>query len=587
MEQLKGFADYYNALDPSQPPPEKSYDLSNDIYQEPSSAPKQDSSAPAPATEGQPSPASAISAPKPVAVSAYSAPTSSSDLYNQLFSGVNKSLTQSTGALGGAVEKFNTAAGPGRTFESIGGAATISGALKPGSDLAEARSLVNAKYAGPQQLDQDTLDSLLGSLTELRPLGAALGSAAGAQELLRRRNPGLTSGQLQMESQRLLKDQGYRNLASQYQSQINSLFSDTQRAQSEAQALAQARTDQEAEISRLAREQLTGEQSALGKELDTRFASAAEKERASQLAYDKFTKSGSLEDLQALSAITGEDYSGFNTEGRQKSAAAQQAWADVMTNPEFASLADVPLAELGFTRHGREALYLPKEYVKELQKQGKTKREIKDIQALARKRNIALEQAGFSSGTATRGLSDAEKLAETPEQRKLREEGGEFAAYSPLYYRNELQGLEGGAENFTPADLRAYIQYQQGTSPTKASLSSADERSRYNALQDLLGGSDRLDEPLVANLPSEILADLDTYKADEARILGGRQEALESAEQSFEKKQAKKRARYKAENTTGGRLMSKMPGGRNLHSIMARLGQPGLKIAPGAVSRNF
>jgi hypothetical protein len=489
-------------------------------------------------------------------LTAFSRPTAPNEFYSGLFEPLGKQVEQGRQKLQEATAGFTQAAGPYRDFASAGGAGAIDAALIPGGDTEAARSLVGARYAGPGGLDQEAMDAITRGLTAIEPQTRNLTTYGGAEDLLKQGTAGLTRGQRRMETQRLLGDQGYRETAGAYQTAARDLLSDYSRAQEEARGIAEARTGQESGIARLAREDLTGRRSALGEGLEGRAQDLEAKDTALRDLYDAYTASGSAADLSALDAATSEDLSAFNTGTQARRAEAAQARAAIMADPRYASIASIPDLELSATRKGREALFLPKETLAKLQKEGKTKAQIKEVQSLARQRQVDLERL-FSPGTNKRAG------ATTKEHMKA----GEFADVAPMYFtKDRLTGQ--GIPSLDPEDPRSYIDFNEGVLPTRANVGTPEEQTRYNLIAELLGSPDRLESGLPLT-PAGLESDAERYTTTEAARKAELERRVAGSKKDWADLLKGKRSRYQqSERFTakggriGGSILAPGVGGR-------------------------
>ena len=143
-------------------------------------------------------------------------------------------------------------------------------------------------------------------------------------------------------------------------------------------------------------------------------------------------------------------------------------------------------------------------------------------------RQLALEQAGFSPGTVREaGQYDTSNAY------------GKFATYMPLYY------AEGGPQGamWQPADLREYLGFTPGTLPTRENLSTENQRTIYNNVEDLLGELDRIqtDEPFKA---AQAGAEVERFLTEEESLLSERETTLKGAAKDWGELVHKMRKKY-------------------------------------------
>lgn len=498
-----------------------------------------------------PSTAPAAQAPKPkktstqIQLGQFAAPQGGSEQYAKLFAPLAQQVQQGREQLSGAAQQFSQDVGGLRDYESSGAQAALQAALGPGSTAeqqAAAKSLVGAQYAGPTALDQATMDQLEQLFGRLAPRAGSLQTGLGIEDLLRTQAPALSEGQRRFEAKRIMQDPAYAAQAREYEQGIQELFSDYQRAQEEARAIAEQRTGEEQDIARRSREFLGGERESLSSDLEQAVTQAQERERALEDAYARFQETGSLEDLKALQAFgaEGTDFSKFDTELGRKDVEAEAAKAAIMDDPKYGAIQDVPLMVLGINEHGRETLEFDPAWWKE-NKDRFPKKKPKDhpevitrseLKALARERQLALEQGGFSPGSA------AAKNQKSVRQEAAKE-AGQYAAFDPLYYG---QGL--GLSEFEPADTRAYVTRKEGEQATRESLATPEDRQRYNLIQELLGEADRIEEvdPYTAG---EIRDEAARYVEEQDAEFKNRTEQLEKARKSMVKRTTKARGKVR------------------------------------------
>jgi hypothetical protein len=179
-----------------------------------------------------------------------------SDTYKSLFKPLSQKLEQGGQKLKETTNTFTEAAGPFRSYEGINARNTLQSALnaKPtdtanyNQAISGAKGLVGSKYTGPMNLDTSAMASVGGMAGELGTASKMLNKPVGTQELIKQATPGLTPGQLAVETRRTLKDPGYQAASRDYASQSARLYSDYLRSQEEAKSIGEQRTAQETDI---------------------------------------------------------------------------------------------------------------------------------------------------------------------------------------------------------------------------------------------------------------------------------------------------------------------------------------------------
>lgn len=490
-------------------------------------------------------------------VNPFAAPATSNPLYSGFFDPLAGQIGKGRDALGGAAQIFGQEAGPHRTFESAGGAGAIE------QDIETARgggafdlkgSLLGADYTGPGGLSQEARDQVAEILGGLQPRGRSLLSHGGAEDLLRGRVPGLTTGQYREEAARILQDPEYRALAQAYGSGIETLASDAARLGIEAEQVAGERRGEEEAIAQAARTYLAGERGEIADPLRARVEEAKARDRAEREAWARFQETGDPAELEGLGVDPGD----FISEASGKRAEAERIKAEVLARPEYERIKDIPLMDLGVSSHGREKLVWPREWFEE--NKGKyTKRELRELKDLARARQRDLEAAGFSPGTAVgptgRGRLTPEEREglSRAERRELKQEkkgAGEFALYDPLYFEDSAPDLQ-------LPDARQYITREEGVAITPEALATEEERARYNAIQAILGEQDLLEEPTLPYREPEIAGEAERFRADELAAVDAQREALEDLSGRWKRKVGRARDQAR-ERSTGATVTANL-----------------------------
>lgn len=560
---------------------EKTYDLSNDTAPTPAQAPQPSTSAAQQVGGTQPTtPAPAAPrGPQPLSFRATATSPQVEGPYGEYFGGVAGALGQQKEKTQAARTGFETAAGPSRTYESAGAQGTLESAIAPTSTLEgrqgraqsqeAARGFVGARYGGPSGLDQSAIDAINASYRELAPKAQSYRTGAGVQELIRGRAPGLTTGQLRFEAQRLLGDEGYQRQAAEQARAIEESYGDFLASQRTAEDFAKQRAGEEEDIANRSRAFLESQRGGLQGSLAERVAAANAETERTRNAFDTFQKTGELNDLAAIRPDLAAQ---FNTPQRQLSARAAETWQNVIG--QFDNLKDVPLMVAGISSHGFARRQLPREWVKENRKKY-TKRQWNQIMAQATERQNALEKAGFSPDlTGGKTIKNQKKLQAV--------KGGEFASVMPLYFGNDENLLDTNRERYEVADPRAFLNLEGGAPASEEQIASDEERQRYNAVQDILGGADRLDETTAPYIPAAITDETGRYAEEEAAAEKERQKAIGEQAKAYLKIAKKSRKKYTAGRT--GRLIGKTIGSEKLGAALGGLVNAGRTGDVGALT---
>jgi hypothetical protein len=279
---------------------------------------------------------------------------------------------------------------------------------------------------------------------------------------------------------------------------------------------AKQRTQEETGIRTGARAALEGARRDIYGDVDEAVLQAQDQNADLQALYDEAKRTGSFE---ALDAIPGVDAGAFNTPGRQAVAEAEQRRAEIMGDPRFAAVADIPPLELTINKRGREKFSLAgdesdRELWKEVTGGDLTREEFK----LLKERQQALE-AYFSPGS-----------------KKSKE--GALSTVAPLYHGEDLG-------EFAPADYRPYIGIDPGVAPERENLATTDQRYVVNMASDLLGEAERLDDAGEPFRAAAVFAQGQKYLEDEARELEARKETLDEREKTHLRAVNKARKKYK------------------------------------------
>lgn len=451
-----------------------------------------------------------------------------------LINPIQSGLQEQRGELQKAWETFQTQAGPSRTFESVGGAQTLGQAIETpettpdyAQKMLQAQQLLSSQYGGPQTLEEaQTLSPIKQQATEWQQQAQALQTGPGVQTLLGKAAPQLTGGQKKFEAQQIALTPGFGAERQAALQDVNKFWEELAERETAAQAKATERTSEEKAIGQKGQEYLAGQKTSISDAWNALIAQNQAEQEATQKAWENLYNTGTLEAIQAIPQAARAEYTPpvpegtppwevpapqqwtpeqFNTQARQDLAAAQQKYQDIMTNPKYASIANIPLEGLTIDQRGQE--------------------QFTNVAPLVQARQAELEAAGFSPGRATAGATQY----------------GKYATYMPLYY---TQGGPLGSQ-WTPEDYRNYFQYLPGVSPTRENVSTEQQRTIYNNIETLMGEVDRIEEAGEPLRAAKIAADVGRFLEDENTALEERKEKLTAAQQTWATQVKKARKNYK------------------------------------------
>lgn len=446
--------------------------------------------------------------------------------YASLFAPQQKAAQNTLQSLQVAAGKFNEGVTPFRTFESSGAEGTLRGAFAPDTSTQEAKdqakALVGASYGGPEGFDLEALAGLQTSAGDLRQRADSLQRQSGIENLVGEHSSGLTPGERAFEASRLRGSTDFGEAVQAGRRAAAGVTGEIQRASDLATSTAAARKEQETDIAKRSRDLLTGARTDVSDEIAAQVAAAQAEQKAAADAAAAFHETGSLEDLAKIpesARAGGWDPESFNTEARQTKEKADRVLADVMSR--YPDIADVPLLTLQTTKKGRETLGFPADWY-EANKNRKTKEEMNRIREQATARQRELEASGFTSKYWKDRYTS---VVDDPMSPGGLAQGSEFGLVMPLYFG---EGLE--QKDFTPADVRGYVEFDPGLSPARENISTKEQRAIYNNIQEILDDADRIAEAGEPYRAASMAADVATYLADEEAILGSRKEGLTSAQ---------------------------------------------------------
>jgi len=425
-------------------------------------------------------------------------------IYERLFNPIEKGIGQQREALAGSVQKFSTAAGDARTYEGIGAENVLSQAIRGdpatrAENERQARGFLSSVYTGPSMLDQEAISNITQALGGLQ---TQIGSSGGIQDLIRQTTPGLTPGQVRFEAGHLRGDPNFQSKLAQGQSDISRLYANLGVAGREAETFAKSRAESEKNIAERSRGYLESERGDILGQIQKRIEEEKAQQAQAQAAWDQFYGTGALEDLQAVNQTTGatQDLEPLKTDFRAKSGEAKAALDAILAR--YPDIKDVPLMQMGITSHGRQTLRFPDEWFA-TQGAKYSPSEMAAIKERARLRQGEIDPL-FSPRDAT-----------TP-----------YQLYAPSYFMGartpeELQGLM-----LQPEDLRLSASFDPGMLPAAENISTEDQRSVYNQIQNILGEVERLSSAGEPFRAASLALDLDGYFDREIAVMEKRKTEL-------------------------------------------------------------
>lgn len=471
---------------------------------------------------------------------------STGTFYEQLF-GTKDRLDKAGKALQEGQKSFYELAGPSRSFDAIGGQDTLRTAAEQGTRLDEAASLVGAQYKGPQNLAQENTDVVDTNLAQLQGVKPMLGSSIGVEDALVGLHPTMTRGERRMESEAVQKDPGFAAAAAEEQAKIDSLAKEYAAAQEKATAFAGQRQAEESDIANQSKGVLQGLEGDWRQQITDKAAQEQVLLDAANAAFAKFQETGDKTALEGIDPkYMGFQVSDLNSQTDALAREAEAKKAEIMA--EYSDLADIPLLQLAVSKHGHETLKLPAKWFDENAKQ-LPKKERDKLMARLKERQLALEGAGFASRkgkvgagktTTVSSVDPSMEPGDDATKKELKKyqaavknnRAGAYSEVDPLYF----QGTSGvGA--WKPLDARDYVLGWEGGAgkpPTPENMSTEEQRTVINRINQLLGEADNLQaaDPYKA---SQIQADVEGFFKDEAAEMARRRGSLTEAQQSWKK----------------------------------------------------
>lgn len=505
--------------------PGPEYDVSGDIARPPTGGPLTYQTPPAPQAppqQAQTQVPPAIQAAQPQAPP-QAAPVNlgyqtQGSLEERLFQPVQQAAGVGQEQLAQFADLFRQQAGPSRTFEQAGGTAPLETAVMGGA-TDPARALLASQYTGPQGLDPEASGYLMDLAGRLRTRQEALGTGGGLATTIRQSAPGATGGEARFTARDIL-DPAYRQRLAAATAGVDPF---AQRLESEitgAGEFAQQRAGEEESIARQAREYLGERKGGITEDIQSEIERQLGRQREARGIYGEALGAEGpramaevLRRAQETGALgEGIDPSGFISPTFQKGEEAQALEKSIMAKPEYASLKDIPVGVRGPSGSGRGTLAY---YTQDAQGNLTDIRETmsKSERKLFRKRQDELERQ-FDP---------------------LKSRGAETSALRPMQF----------GETFQSPEAAQYLEFDPGMRPSRGNVSTEEQRSQFNTINDLLGNLDRISEDENPFRAAVIGANIEQYLADEEEALEAQTGKVSQAAKEWHNQVKKMRKDYR------------------------------------------
>jgi hypothetical protein len=457
------------------------------------------------------------------------------NLQQRLFQPLQKGLEQTNTQTQALRTAFDTAAGPSRTFEGIGGQNQLEGAIKAGGIGAE--GLIGASYGGPSGLSPEDTAKLQDALNRV---STRTGSYQRPGELATyvQQSTGVNPGMARYDAAILSADKPFQESVKGLSEAQGASQKALEAQQAQTTAFAKQRAQEEAAIASKAQEYLQGQGTNIMGDLAKRVAEAQAKNQTASTAYDAFKNTGDISTLTALDpSMLGFDPNTLTTDRDKLAFQASQAKQTILNDPMFASIKDVPLMTLGINNHGVEVKKMDPEW----EAANKSKYPPSVWNAIVKQASLRqdkLRDAGFAYkykyGGATGVAADPGETKGGKTQRKDQMTAGQYSELDPLYFGTPWEGV----------DQSAYLNPLTTINPNEQMMSTAEERARYNAIQNMLGGNG-MDTPGVLYSAPTIGYDLEGFKAAEDAMNQDRVNQEIAAQNEWQRRVGKSRKKYK------------------------------------------
>lgn len=485
------------------------------------------------------------------------------DVKTRLFQPLQQFGEQVSGGIRQLGQEFRQQAGPtGQTYEGRGGPGAISSYVTggPRSTTAEAearqaaRGFVGAAYTGPKELETGRVGTLGSQAEELGTRAEALRSGFGLQTVFGQGAPGLTRGEARYEARDVLSDPNYIRQVAERAQEASQVFGELTGEQTRARNLAAARTNEEAEIQRRAREDVLGRRGIIEQDLQTKVEAENKSNAARDASFAKFQETGNPEDLIGTEGL-GFDPAAFHTAGAQQAEEAKRRYESILA--KFPELAKFDPLKLGLTKRGKPTV--------QLQESGGKGAFAGGLGRSFQRGDITAPEVG--------GLKARQEELETLFAPRTTKGGneveGKFADVAPLYF-GEGKNFE---ENlYKPQDTRPFISFDPGVRPSIQNLSSEEQRTQFNRLNDIIDEAARIEDAGEPYRAALIAGDVERYISEEEATLKSRSDSLDEGGKAW--RSFVKKARSKYREATRDRNFGK------LAFAVSGIGGPGGNLAP-------
>lgn len=442
-----------------------------------------------------------------------------------LFNPVQQAAGQGQADVQQFAEMFRAEAGPSRTYEGIGAESTLGTAVEGGA-MNPARELVGAQYRGPAGLDPNAVGNLQFLQGQLEQRQKSLGTGAGLASTIGQTVGTLTPGEARFEAQNLFTPE-YRQALTAAMAPVGAFGEQLGAETASAQQFAGQRGAEEAEIARRAAEYLTGRRSGITADLEAQIAAGQQQQIGSGQAFqDILQQDDPAAVVEALrraqeGGFVGADTNvgGFWSEAQQARAGAPGARQGILDKEEYASIKDIPVGEIGVDKKGRQTYLVG----------GKDYR-----QAMTKEQAVAFKKR---QGELEEGLS-SQRGVPFPGGRTSGEYFGDpnlAQTVDPLYF----------GQGFQLPNAQDYLSYDPGIRPSRGNISTEDQRSQYNRINDLLGDLDRIESEETPFKAAMIAANVNGYLEEEEAALQAQKGSLDQQGKEWFNMVKKMRGKYR------------------------------------------
>lgn len=438
--------------------------------------------------------------------------------------------------------QFMTEAGPERTYQGIGAESQLAGAVAGTTSTDVGKALVGAQYEGPAGLDPGGLGTLNKLASDLKIRQDMLAQGGGLTEAIQQSTPGLTPGESRFQAKTMFGE-GFRDVVPEQTAGVGQFAGAIDAETQAAIDYAAQRTSQEQLIGEQSRDYLTGRGDVISSDLEQAVADAKAREAQTLSLWDQIQGGGEtadivgyLKQLQDAGSINfaGTGGAGVGPEGEplgppdvgnilsdiyKGGQSADALQAEIMAKyPELAGIDPLGRGLSGsgrgtttYTGEGQEGDVVDYRSLYD-----------RDTRVQLQGRQKELEQA-FDPLRMARG------------------QGAVGAAFNPLY----------GGEGFEGPNVKEHLGFEPSIRPSRENLSSEEQRTQYNNINDMLGNLDQIAEAKTPFHAAMILANIDQYLADEEEAFKGKTGELSEAALEWRgmvrktRKRAKKKAREK------------------------------------------